>query len=99
MGTVKETQTERNLQMKIVNEIQNYKYRKYIVEVTGEILTGWPARLEPKEFRFSAIHNEYIVVSFMPFYKPLPQSNVFKSQLLDWKRANGFAPGGYLKTL
>lgn len=24
---------------------------------TGEILTGWPARLNPKDFRFSAVHN------------------------------------------
>ena len=84
---------------KPVYEIENYKYQNYIIEDTGEILTGWPYRLDPNDFRFSAMHNGWIVVSFVPMNKPLPQSNVFKSQLLDWKRANGFAPGGYLKTI
>jgi hypothetical protein len=45
------------------------------------------------------MHNGGIVVSFVPMYKPLPQSNVFKNQLLEWKRNNGFAPGGYLKII
>nr|DAJ24393.1 MAG TPA: hypothetical protein [Caudoviricetes sp.] len=45
------------------------------------------------------MHNGWIVVSFVPMYKPLPQSNVFKNQLLEWKRNNGFAPGGYLKII
>ena len=41
------------------------------------------------------MHNGWIVVSFVP----LPKSNVFKNQLLEWKRNNGFAPGGYLKII
>ena len=81
------------LSHKPVYVIENYKYQNYIIEDTG-----WPDRLNAKDFRFSAMHNGWIVVSFVPMYKPLPQSNVFKSQLLDWKRSNGFAPGGYLKT-
>lgn len=52
-----------------------------------------------KGLRFSAMNNGWIVVSFVPMYKPLPQSNVFKNQLLEWKRNNGFAPGGYLKII
>lgn len=34
-----------------------YTIENYIIEDTGEILTGWPARLNPKDFRFSAVHN------------------------------------------
>ena len=41
----------------------------------------------------------WIVVSFVPMYKTLPKSNVFKNQLLEWERNNGFAPGGYLKII
>lgn len=86
------------LMYKPVYEIENYKYQNYIIADTGEILTGWPARLDAKDFRFSAMHNGWIVVSYVPMNKPLPQSNVFKSQVLDWKQNNGFAPDGYLKT-
>ena len=85
------------LMYKPVYEIENYKYKNYIIADTGEILTGWPSRLDPNDFRFSAIDNGWIVVSFVPMNKPLPQSNVFKSQLLDWKDNNGFAPDGSLK--
>ena len=74
-----------------------YEIENYIIEDTGEILTGWPSRLDPNDFRFSAMHNGWIVVSFVPMYKPLPQSNVFKSQLLEWKDNNEFAPCGELK--
>lgn len=85
------------LMYKPVYAIENYKHQNYIIEDTGEILTGWPSRLEPKDFRFSAMHNGFLVVSFVPMYNPLPQSNVFKSQLLEWKDNNGFAPSGELK--
>lgn len=86
------------LTYKPVYTIENYKWQNYIIEDTGEILTGWPARLDAKDFRFSAMYNGWYVVSFVLMYKPIPQSNVFKSQLLDWKQNNGFAPGGYLKS-
>ena len=36
-----------------------YAIENYIIEDTGEILTGWPSRLEPKDFRFSAMHNGF----------------------------------------
>ena len=64
---------------------------------TGEILTGWPTRLDAKDFSFSAMYNGWLVVSYVPMNKPLPQSNVFKSQVLEWKQNNCFTPLVYLK--
>lgn len=32
-----------------------YAIENYIIEDTGEILTGWPARLNSNDFRFSAM--------------------------------------------
>lgn len=85
------------LSYKPVWAIENYQRLNYIIEDTGEIFHGWPARLNSNDFRFSAMHNGWYVVAFTPMYKPIPQSNVFKNQLLEWKHKNGFAPGGYLK--
>ena len=76
-----------------------YLIENYIIADKGEILTGWPERLDAKDFRFSGMYKGYIVVSYVPMNKLLPQSNVFKSQLLEWKQNNCFAPLGHLKTM